>query len=510
MRSDNSKKSSKSGYRYSGDTKRDIDGRNATEHRMILQLVNFLDVLGVCAMFIIAWFAYYAERMHTPYYFWGNVLVIFLYFLFYYLLARLYSGFSIQISSISDIVYSQTLSAVIANLFIYIVMWLLSFRMPNIPVLLLMLGGQVGVIVIWANASHKWYFNHYPAKATVIIYDEMQDMDKLIHDYGMTKHFNTIRKINIYEIFPKECPDGENGKPRNSLEDTRIGNMVDDAQDVFLCCLHSHERNQIIKYCVAHEITVYAIPRIGDVIMSGAEKMHLFHMPILRLQRYNPAPEYLFFKRFFDILISGILLVILSPLMLVLTIIIRSDGGTAFYRQKRLTQNGRVFEVLKFRSMRMDAEKDGVARLSTGENDPRITKVGRFIRSCRMDELPQLINILKGDMSIVGPRPERPEIAQQYKETLPEFDLRLQCKCGLTGYAQVYGKYNTTPYDKLLMDLMYISKPSLAEDFKICLATVKILFMKDSTEGVADGQTTAEAGPQKETETGSSTDNRTE
>ena len=129
--------------------------------------------------------------------------------------------------------------------------------------------------------------------------------------------------------------------------------------------------------------------------------------------------------------------------------------------------------------MRMDAEKDGVARLSTGENDPRITKVGKFIRACRMDELPQLINILKGDMSIVGPRPERPEIAEQYKQTLPEFDLRLQCRCGLTGYAQVYGQYNTTPYDKLLMDLMYISKPSLAEDFKICLATVKILFMRD-------------------------------
>jgi lipopolysaccharide/colanic/teichoic acid biosynthesis glycosyltransferase len=139
----------------------------------------------------------------------------------------------------------------------------------------------------------------------------------------------------------------------------------------------------------------------------------------------------------------------------------------------------------------MDAEKDGVARLSTGERDPRITKVGHFIRACRIDELPQLINILRGDMSIVGPRPERPEIAQQYKEFLPEFDLRLQCKCGLTGYAQVYGKYNTTPYDKLLMDLMYISRPSLAEDFKICLATFKILFMKESTEGVAEGQTTA-------------------
>ena len=193
-------------------------------------------------------------------------------------------------------------------------------------------------------------------------------------------------------------------------------------------------------------------------------------------------------------MLSTAALIILSPLMIVLALIIRSDGGTAFYRQTRLTKDGKKFEVLKFRSMRMDAEKDGVARLSTGENDDRITKVGHFIRACRMDELPQLINILKGDMSIVGPRPERPEIAAQYRKDLPEFDLRLQCKCGLTGLAQVYGKYNSTPYDKLLMDLMYIAKPSLAEDFRICLATIKILFMKESTEGVAEGQTTASAG----------------
>ena len=167
------------------------------------------------------------------------------------------------------------------------------------------------------------------------------------------------------------------------------------------------------------------------------------------------------------------------------------DGGTAFYRQKRLTRDGKVFEILKFRSMRMDAEKDGVARLSSGDADPRITKVGRFIRAVRFDELPQLFNILAGDMSIVGPRPERPEIAKEYKKTLLEFDLRLQCKCGLTGFAQVYGQYNTTPYDKLLMDLMYIAQPSMAEDLKICFATVKILFEKESTEGIAEGQTTA-------------------
>ena len=156
-----------------------------------------------------------------------------------------------------------------------------------------------------------------------------------------------------------------------------------------------------------------------------------------------------------------------------------------------LVLDGKQFEILKFRSMRVDAEKDGVARLSTGDKDDRITKVGHIIRACRLDELPQLLNILKGDLSVVGPRPERPEIAAQYCEEMPEFALRLQAKAGLTGYAQVYGKYNTTPYDKLQMDLMYIAHPSLIEDLKIMLATVKILFMPESTEGVAEGATTA-------------------
>ena len=196
--------------------------------------------------------------------------------------------------------------------------------------------------------------------------------------------------------------------------------------------------------------------------------------------------------RLCDIVFSAIGLLLLSPLFLIVYILIRCESkGGGFYCQQRVGKDGRMFGLYKFRSMRMDAEKDGVARLSSGEADPRITKVGRFIRACRLDELPQLINIIKGDMSIVGPRPERPEIAEEYKKDLPEFDLRLQCKCGLTGFAQVYGQYNTTPYDKLLMDLMYIAQPSMVEDLKICFATVKILFMKDSTEGIAEGQTTA-------------------
>lgn len=181
--------------------------------------------------------------------------------------------------------------------------------------------------------------------------------------------------------------------------------------------------------------------------------------------------------------------------MLVVAISIKHyDKGPVFYRQCRLTKDGKRFDVLKFRSMRVDAEEDGVARLSTGEADPRITPVGRFIRRVRIDELPQLINILRGEMSIVGPRPERPEIAAEYEKELPKFRLRLQAKCGLTGYAQVFGKYNTTPYDKLQMDLMYISNPSIVQDLRIIFATIKILFMKESTEGVAEGQMAAETG----------------
>ena len=148
--------------------------------------------------------------------------------------------------------------------------------------------------------------------------------------------------------------------------------------------------------------------------------------------------------------------------------------------------------------MRVDAESDGVARLSAGDQDDRITPVGGVIRKVRIDELPQLFNILEGSMTIVGPRPERPEIAAQYEEKLPEFALRLQAKAGLTGMAQVYGKYNTTPYDKLKMDLMYIANSSILEDLQIMFATVKILFLPESTQGVEKGQTTAAENRQRE------------
>ena len=192
-------------------------------------------------------------------------------------------------------------------------------------------------------------------------------------------------------------------------------------------------------------------------------------------------------------MLSALGCIVTSPIMLITALCIKLyDGGPVFYTQDRLTRDGKVFKVYKFRSMKTDAEKDGVARLA-GEHDDRITPVGRVIRKVRIDELPQLLNILKGDMSIVGPRPERPELAAENEKIMPEFRYRLKVKAGLTGYAQVLGKYNTTPYDKLRLDLMYIEQYSLLLDIKLILMTIKILFIPESTEGVKDDNSSGTA-----------------
>lgn len=425
--------------------------------------------------FVVCWMFYYQEKMWTqPFYRRGNWLMALLYILVYMVYGHIYDAFLVSLVRISELIYSQCLSAFITDAIMYIISWLLIRHLPAVWPLLLVLGAQILISAIWSTIVHQWYFNSFEAKQTVVVYDNREGVEQLLEEYGLDKKFHVKKVINTAECMQEKF---------ENLSDTDV---------IFLCGVHSHERNVILKYCIANHISVYVIPRIGDVLMSGAKRMHMLHLPILMVERYNPRIEYLFIKRLFDVLLSGIALILLSPIFLITAIAVKvTDGGPVFYRQTRLTKDGKKFDVLKFRSMRIDAEKDGVARLSTGDKDDRITKVGHIIRKVRIDELPQLINILKGDMTIVGPRPERPEIAAQYEEILPEFALRLQVKAGLTGYAQVYGKYNTTPYDKLQMDLMYISKPSLLEDLRIIFATIKILFVPESTEGISEGQTTA-------------------
>ena len=443
-----------------------------TKHDISLRTLKLLNVCLITLPFAICWLFFYAD--HTAAVFARNarIYVLILYALLYIFFGRTYNAFLVSYARVSEMAYSQMLAASISDGFIFIIICFLCKRLEPIWPGLLAILGQSLLAIIWAFLANKWYFHTYPANKTYIVYDIRLGMDNLVRQYGLSRKFKIEKVLQVSYV----------------LDNLSV---LDSAEMVFFSGIHSHDRNIIMKYCTEKGIKMMVLPRIGDVIMAGATKMHILHLPIYMVNRYNPKPEFIIIKRVTDIILSSIALIVTSPIFLVVSILIKKDGGPAFYLQDRLTKDGKVFTIIKFRSMRIDAEKDGIARLSTGENDDRITPVGHVIRKLRIDELPQLINILKGDMSIVGPRPERPEIAALYEKSMPEFRLRLQCKAGLTGYAQVFGKYNTTPYDKLLMDLMYISDPGVVQDFRIILSTIKILFLPESTEGVAVGATTA-------------------
>ena len=435
-------------------------------------MVKLLDVAMIGLPFAACWFLYYERDVQTPVPWMEHIVILLLHAVLFVLIGKVYDAFLMSMQGLAHLLYSQFLAAAATDGLLYIVICLMSARMCSLLPGLAAVVSQFVLAAVWSVGARKWYYAVFPPQPTAVIYDNRQGMEKLIREYELDGKYDVRVHCGV-----EAC-----------LENLE---MLRDMKAVFLGGIHSHDRNIILKYCVAHDIDVFMIPRVGDVIMSGAYHTHMFHLPVLRVGRYMANPEYLFLKRALDILLSAAGLVLTSPVFLVTAIAVKSDGGPVFYKQVRLTKDARPFEIMKFRSMRVDAEKDGVARLSTGDKDDRITPVGRFIRKCRIDELPQLINILKGDLSVCGPRPERPEIAAQYCREMPEFALRLQAKAGLTGYAQVYGKYNTTPYDKLQMDLMYIAHPSILEDLKIMLATVKILFLPESTDGIAEGSATA-------------------
>lgn len=446
----------------------DISKRNAA-----LNLMKIFLVVIQTALFLAVWFKFYQETMLHPYYYWGNWVMGGVYLVLYTLFSKLYGGFQVNTSRASELLYSLSIGSFFVEFVIFCVICLLSYRLVNPTALIVQWGFGFLISAAWSRMAVLLNDALFPPKRTYIIYDNENAYEAMSAIKKLSWQFEVVGSMSI----------------SGGLDD--IFDTLQTCDAVFLCGLHSSVRNTILKFCIENSIQAYIRPKIGDILVSSATRLHLMNMPVLHCRRNSSSYWYRLTKRIIDVVISGIALIILSPVMLLTALSIRLyDGGPAFYKQVRLTENGKTFRILKFRSMRVDAEKDGVARLAS-EHDDRITPVGHFIRKCRLDELPQLINILRGEMSIVGPRPERPEIAAQYEEEMPEFRLRLQVKAGLTGYAQVYGKYNTQPYDKLEMDLMYIANQSIVQDLKLMFATVKILFMAESTEGVAEGSTTA-------------------
>ena len=444
---------------------------------LYLLLVKALLVSVDTAFFAAAWYLFYSKQLFVEtFYGKGHLFVIALFVVLYVSLAKLYGGFDLTTSSASELSYGHAVAAVITAFFTYIVLWLLQRTLPNVLPLLAVMAGMILASALWSGPAVRLTNRLLPPKRTVLIYaysEAMENGQMIINN--MPWRFALVGQLAV------------DGDPARTLAELKAMN----AEAVMICGVSSSVRNDIVKFCIAEKMEAYVRPNIGDYLINGAKTMQMCSLPVMLCQRCNPSVWYLVVKRGMDIALSLAALVILSPLMLVTAAAIKLyDGGPVFYKQIRLTKDRKEFYVYKFRSMRVDAEKDGVARLAS-QGDDRITPVGKVIRSLRIDELPQLLCILMGTMTIVGPRPERPEIAEQYEKEMPEFALRLQAKAGLTGYAQVYGKYNTSPYNKLQMDLQYIGSMGLVTDLKIIFATIKVLFVPESTEGVARGQTTA-------------------
>ena len=393
---------------------------------------------------------------------------------------NIYDALAFGRRKIIENIYSLTLSCLLTN-FIFYFLDTLAFR-KFYPIWYILIASIIQLIInsYYCKHANTVYFKDYKPKKSLIIYREEYDLLKLDYIPFFEKKFNIVKKI-------------ENPKSYRS-----IASELNEYEMIFISGIKATLRNGIIKHCVNSDIETYVVPHVGDIIVTGGKYIEELPVPMLSIDRAHPNRVYLFSKRCFDIFVAGCATIVLLPFMLVTALAIKLyDGGPVLYKQVRLTKDRKKFTILKFRSMKVDAEKEGVARL-VSEKDNRITPIGRIIRAIRFDELPQVFNILKGDMSIVGPRPERPEIAEQYEKIYPSFKLRLQVKAGLTGYAQIYGKYNTEPIDKLKMDLYYINKMSFLYDIQLCFMTVKTLFMKESTAAIEEGKVIASKGRDSE------------
>lgn len=451
------------------------------------RLIN-LSLSGFCLVLEVLVFTYFylaylypsADTLLDLHYWFNAYLLQYLFYgtlLFFF--SKMYGGLRIGYLKNVEIIFSQIFATLIVNVFTYVQMSLMVTQLFIPLPFVLMTICQSIVIIIWINVATKIYQRIFPPRKLLLI-SGMRPARDIIGKFESRK--------DKYEIV--SALDVRMGIPALKRELMR-GYEAGEYSAVVIWDISTDLRNQLLKFCYSHSIRTYTMPKISDVILLGAEELHLFDTPILLNREYSMTVEQRAIKRLVDIVCSLILLVLASPFMLLTAIAIKAyDGGPVLYKQIRCTEGQRQFWIMKFRSMRVDAEKDGVARLAQ-KHDDRITPVGRFIRKVRLDELPQLVNILRGDMSFIGPRPERPEIIAQYVEIMPEFAYRMKVKAGLAGYAQIYGKYNTTPYDKLKLDLTYIEKYSLWLDIKLMLLTLKILFWPDSTEGVESEQVTA-------------------
>lgn len=440
--------------------------------RPVSFLKSALMIALLTGIYMYVWTSFYKNTGDT-YFIRGNYVIVGLYGVLLIAAYRIAGAFQGG-RQFFDLLYAQGVALLCVNGITYLQLGLIynwAF-LENVGPILMMTLADLLAILVWTALTFLLTRKLYPPEKLLVIYGKM--------------HPETIlRKLALR---PDRFAVAEAIHAEEDIEILKAKILEHGA--VLLADIQSATRNKLLKFCYEKDIRCYSIPKITDIMVMSAERLHPFDTTLLLFHNRGLSFDQRLVKRLFDIFVSLVGILITLPLMLLIALCIKlCDRGPVFYTQDRLTRGGKIFKVYKFRSMRVEPKDAQVTMTKKG--DERITPIGKLIRNTHTDELPQLFNVLKGDMSIVGPRPERPEIAEQYYKRIPEFSYRLKVKGGLTGYAQVYGSYNTVPYDKLKLDLTYIENYSFLLDIKLIIMTFRALVQNENVVGIEKHQTTA-------------------
>ena len=394
-----------------------------------------------------------------------SVIVVSTFLVVEYILIKAFDGYAIGMKRTREIVISMCAAVLMTDCFVFIQLCVMSKAIVSVPLLICAVCLQILITIFYTKFANVMYHKISPPKSLLIIYGNEESLETVKKKLKRYQNRFRIKKIMRYD-------------------EEMLHRSIRAHSAVMLIDVPADMKIYILKYCYKRDKQVYYVPDVSDLLINNAHHELIDDVSLFQNIRKTLTPEQLFVKRIFDIVFSSVAIVVSLPFILGAAIAIKiEDGGKVFYKQERTTVNGKKFKVLKLRTMIENAEKNNVAVLAT-EDDPRITKVGKFLRKTRLDELPQFFNVFFGSMSIVGPRPERESIAQEYYKDLPEFEYRLRVKAGLTGFAQIAGNYSTSPKDKLMLDLLYIENYSLRLDFKIALQTLTVFMFPEKSEGI--------------------------
>lgn len=398
-----------------------------------------------------------------------SVVITFTWIIVTILLSVIYGRFDVGVRKPRPVITSLTLTTLMTDIAAYLLLNIMNrnednnqtFKIEFIGIFLAIVLIHVLWIIVLTYAGNGFFFWVREPQKTLLVVSDMSDKKRLVRMIGKFHRRYSITEAVLYT-------------------DESIMKAINRADTVFLYDIPVKERTELINECYRRRKNINFNPEISDILIQTARQSMFDDMTFLASEERSMSFEQRIAKRLIDIGISVVALILSSPIFLVAAICIKQcDGGPVFFRQKRATLGGKVFSIYKFRTMRVDSDNRSVTK-----DDDRITPIGKVLRKYRLDELPQFINILKGEMSVVGPRPEMMENVNKYTEEMPEFKYRLRMKAGLTGYAQIVGKYNTTSRDKLVLDLLYIENFSVLRDIQLIFQTVLVLLKaEDSTEG---------------------------